>query len=115
MIYIHAMRLLFPLCIAYLLIVTAYLVIARNPLQKCVRQKYIVSYVEKLVEAADYKSDDRKCTVATDEFSEDECLSSEKVIEIKTALLDAQPVYPLKPEILNTTLGICNPRRAYCF
>ena len=113
--YSHTMHLLFKLCIAYLLIVTAYMVIARDSLQKSVRNKYIDSYVEKLVEAADYRSDDRRCTVSTDESSEYECLSTEKVIEIKTALLDAQPVYPLKPEILNTTLSICNPRRASCF
>ena len=134
------MRRLFPLCIVYLLIVTTYMIIARDSLQKSVKQKYIASYVDELGEAVDYKSNDGKCTVATHEFNdnksndnksndnksndnksndnksrEEQCLSTKKVMEIKTSLLDAQPVYSLNPEILNTTLSICNPRRASCF
>ena len=114
----QTMRLLIPLSIMYLLIVTAYMVSARDPLQKSVKQEYIDSLMER-VEQLQTEIDSRivsnKCPVASKESSDDECLlSTEQIKEFKTAALAEQPVYPLKSGILNTTLSICNPRSGSC-
>ena len=119
------MRVLFPVCVLYLLIVTACMVSIRIPLQTSVKQQYIDLYLEKISAERDSIANSGKCAVNTDESSgekssvneksDNKCLSSTQVTSIKTALLTAQPVYPLNPEILDTTLSICNPRRGICF
>ena len=114
------MRILFSLCVLYLLIVTAYMVSVRIPLQTSVKQQYINNYVERMLTERNSIAGSGKCAVETDKLSDDKssdnkCLSSTQVTSIKTALLTAQPVYPLNPEILDTTLSICNPRRGICF
>ena len=114
------MRLLFPICTLYLLIVTTYIFSTKDSLLKSVQKEYKDSYQERLKTEIDSVRDSGKCLIANDESSgvessEDKCLTTKKVKDIKTALLDEQPVYPLNPGILNTTLNICNPRRGSCF
>ncbi len=109
------MRLIFLLSVLYLLIVTAYMVIARDKLQARVEAEYTNSLEERLQEAEASRIDSGECTVASDRSSDDKCLSIDQEKAIKTATLAAQPVYPLAAGILDTTLSICNPRKGSCF
>lgn len=105
------MRLLFLLSVLYLFMVTTYMVIAEDTLQATVKTEYTDSLEERLQNREDFEIDSGKCTVASD----DKCLSIKQVKDIKSATLAAQPVYPLAPGILDTTLSICNPRKGSCF
>ena len=109
------MRMLLLLCGLYLLIVSAYMISASNALQKPLKQEYIDSYVEGLQEEIDSSYSNGNCVVTTDGSNENQCLTKKQVAGIKNKVLAAQPVYALNPEILDTTLSICNPRRGSCF
>lgn len=109
------MRFFFLPSVLYLLIVTLYLASAGESLQPMVKAKFEKSLNAQIQKAIDSRIVSDECSVASDELGDDKCLSIDEEQAIKTAAFDAQPVYPLDPGILSTTLSICNPRKGSCF